>query len=241
MKKALVVLLLLVSVTGFVAAADLGGFHSTPTDRMIGYLGLIGEGQSISLHDGAVETKFETGQTGVAVGSLQVLGDGGEGLLNFFAQESFSYMFGASYKVNGTAQEIVDCAGYFVGLMAGVSTNIPTFVDGLEIMVGAGYHMDCGYMLIEGTTLDNSAVIIDMSLVGVGLSAAVDWALMGDLGLSLVLDWTVDLWGLTLPLGGALASADGQLSNNPSMNFGVSVGVSIPNEIFEEIDSASSY
>jgi hypothetical protein len=84
-------------------------------------------------------------------------------------------------------------------------------------------------------------MLIDMSLLGLGLSVAADWALLGDLGLSLVIDWTLDLYGFSLPIGGAIATADGQLVSYPSMNFGFAFGVSIPNELFEELNSASSY
>ena len=239
MRKALLVLVLLVAMTGFATAADLGGFHSSPTDRMVGYLGLIGESQSIAIKDAGAETSFVTGQTGIAVGSLQVLGDGGEGMFNFFAQESFSYMFGGTYTIDKTPVVIEDCAGYFAGLLVGASTNLPTFVDGLEIMVGAGYHMDFGYLMMLTNPEIQSAMLIDMSLLGLGLSVAADWALMGDLGLSLVIDWTLDLWGFSLPIGGAVATAEGELVSYPSMNFGVAVGVSIPNELAAEFDSSS--
>ena len=226
--------MLIVAVTGTVAA-DIAGFHSTPTDRMVGYIGLMGEGQSISFGTGSTKSVVNMSEMGVSLGSLQVLGDGGAGLLNFFAQESFGYMFGGSLSKDNVAVTVDDAAGYFAGILLGASTNLPTFVENLEIMVGLGYHMDCGYLALLAVPQSQSALLIDASLVGVGLSLAVDYTI-GEIGFTLVSDLTCDLWGFSLPIGGIIESVDGQYSNNPSFNFGVALGVSIPNDVWEDVN-----
>ncbi|MBI9106618.1 MAG: hypothetical protein JEZ04_07705 [Spirochaetales bacterium] len=234
MRKTLLILALLIAVTGFASAADLTGFHSSPTDRAIGSLAITGAGQGVTLtySDSTVDAKIALGETSISLSSIQIFGDAGEGFLNFYTQETVSYAFGGSYSVNGVSEVITDAAGYFFSATMGVSTNLPTFVEGLEIMAGLGYHLDCGYAAMTYGT-NGLTGLFDLSLAGLGLNLVADYALLGDFGLSLSIDWSVDFYSLTIPLSGFSTTVDDIIAT-PGMNFGIAVGISIPMALADE-------
>ncbi len=235
MKKTLIVLVLLISIAGF-AAADTTGFHSMPVDRLSGAMGFVSEGQSFSMtyNDGTADSVLSFGETGLTFQSIQVLGDHEGGLLNFYAKEQFAYMFGGSVNNGGVVQTVTAAEGYFGTATFGISTNLPTFVQDLEIMVGAGYHMDAGYALMLWNNGNDGNAILDLSLLGVGFNVLADWMLLGEIGITLGVDVSVDLWGLTIPLT-ALASNVETLNPAVGVNFDIAVGVSIPNDLAEEL------
>lgn len=228
MKKTLLVLVLLISIAGF-ATAD--GFHSMPQDRITAAAGFLSEGQSATLGIGTTDYALAFGEGGLTLQSMQVIACGD--LLNFYGKEQFMYALGGSYSVDGTAAAIDEVAGYFGALTAGVSTNLPTFVENLEIMVGLGYHFDCGYAAMIYDNRSDLTALLDLSLIGFAFNTLVDWKLAGDLGVSLGFEVSVDVWGLTFPL--EIAAAD-EFDIGPGVNFDIAVGVSIPNDLWEELE-----